>query len=355
VKTLLGDVTGINAINELSKKCDIAFTSSESDLMLLKMYNVNKDVNLLSVDSLVKFLEPLCVEEQKAPLEPLPKEEDYEDDFEDKFESESEIKEKKEEEFVDVSEDQIIEIAQKAFHTLAQVMIQKKTTARKLFNGKIKKLKINGEETEVVSSNEFTNTIHNLGIKDFRPLEYACLVKILATDEDEKYVKLSDLILILADYNIKEEQDVTKDSPSKTKKGGLDFDKLDQFSMILLLALTEYLIKSNTPLYDLFGDAIYKLPVKTKAKVKNIEVIDSSSFFEVLAKIGIQIEENEHEELKKFLSLNVNHYPDKISIKKLKDSIEQFAFNEKLIKKAHEYYDALLEEEGNPTILESAE
>eukprot|EP00826_Nyctotherus_ovalis_P019826 TRINITY_DN16161_c0_g1_i1.p1 TRINITY_DN16161_c0_g1~~TRINITY_DN16161_c0_g1_i1.p1 ORF type:complete len:266 (-),score=87.80 TRINITY_DN16161_c0_g1_i1:156-953(-) len=263
------------------------------------------------------------------------------------------IRDRQRDECLNVTEDQIIEIAQKAFYTLAQAMIQRKTTARELFSNKIRMLKVDGEELEVVPSKDFTDIIHSLGIPDLQPVEYACLVRILATDEDEKFIKLSDLVLILADYNIKDNQDASPEK-AKAKKTGLDFSKLDQFSMILLLALTEYLIKSDTPLYDLFGSAIYKLPVKTKTKVKNIEVIDSANFFKILADIGIQIEENEHEELKKFLSLNVNHYPNKVSVKKLKDSIEQFAFNEDLIKKAHEYYEALMED-GNGTIVESAE
>lgn len=366
--------------------------------MLLVMYKANRDVSSMGTGPLISYLEALCrakespekaeskrsendeakqvagysesikkSDRQKAASpKPLPEEsneskedgnyeDDFEDKYDDKFESEAESEEKTQPqqrgEYLNVSEDQIVEIAQKAFYTLAQAMIEKKTTARELLGNKIMRARVEGEEMEVVPSQDFTDAIHSLGVHNLQPLEYACLVKILATDETEKFVKISDLVLILADYNIRDEQD---NAPGKAKKTGLDFSKLDQFSMILLLALTEYLIKSDTPLYDLFGSAIYKLPVKTKTKVKNIEVMDSANFFQVLATIGIEIEENEHEELKKFLSLNANHYPDKISVKKLKDSIEQFAFNEELIRKAHECYEALMEE-GNGTIVESAE
>ena len=78
---------------------------------------------------------------------------------------------------------------------------------------------------------------------------------------------------------------------------------------------------------------------------RNVEVIESKDFFDVLTNIGIQIGEGDNEELKKALSFSDSQLQDKFSVKKIKNSIEQFAFNEELRKKAHQYYDALIDEE----------
>ena len=108
---------------------------------------------------------------------------------------------------------------------------------------KIKNKVRNGKNMEVVSTEQFIKAINSLGVKQFSSLEYSCLVKVLCTDESEKFIKLTDFTQILEDYGIQEHAKIKKDKSKKT----LDFSKLDQLSMILLLALTEYLVKSNTP------------------------------------------------------------------------------------------------------------
>ena len=328
------------------------------------------------------------VEEKTAPARESPPKmakggEDYEDNYEENFEKEEEPRkveakeeevpiapieaeapvsepvEKKEgedeydEDFADINEDQMLEIAQKCFFVIADTMLQKKTTAKKLYTEAIQKQKLNGEEVEVISAEDFIKGVQMLGIEEFKAIEYACLIKVLAANEEEKYVKLSDLILILEDYGVRDvaEKAAASSPPKEGKKEQkkeqkeehqqLNLEELDQLSMVLMLALTEYLIKSNIPLYDLFGEAIYQQVVKTKTKQKNVEIINSNDFFDVLHKIGIQTEESEHDNLKKFLCLGT-HYGDKLSIKKLKKIIEEFAFNEELRKYAHQCYEALI-------------
>ena len=285
-------------------------------------------------------------------------EENYEDDleFEDDFESEdSESKNQGEEdpesknEFENMTQEKMIEIAQKTFFNLANSMIQTKTTARKLYANNIKKQTVNGQEVEVISSEDFINGMNALGLKELQSIEYACLIKVLAVNDSGDFIKLEDLVLILEDYGIKEDKEnAPKTSIQKEEVGkgkGPDFYNLDKYSMILLLALTEYLIKSNTPLYDLFGDKIHQESIKVKSKQRKVELISSKDFFEVLASIGIQIDEGENEDLKAVLSFSNKQFPNQLSVKKIKSAIEQFAFSDELRKKAHEYYESLVDEQ----------
>ncbi len=277
----------------------------------------------------------------------------------------------------------MIEIAQRCFSAIAERMLQKGINAHSLYKGSIKRQKVGADQAEVLSAEDFISGVRSLGIEELRAVEYACLIKVLSVNEEEKFIKLADLVLILDDYGIKdedvegaeaqpepesepqtqqqpadEEEEQPKPKPKQKQKTGstakgeekkapqtMDMSKLDEISMVLLLALTEYLIKANIPLYDLFGDTIYQQLVKTRTKQKNVEVINSRDFFEVLHRIGIQTEESEHENLKDFLCLDT-HHKEKLSIKKLKKAIEEFAFNEELRKRAHQCYEALMAEEG---------
>jgi len=429
-------------LQDFGKMLNTEFTKKEIDFMISKMFYETRDIEKMAYNPIISLLESIgCTEikpvekqQDKLPdpiknqekIEEIPKEEksfeekfeentdkieekqekiqkepenQHEEKYDDNFDEpepekakpeKKEIKSEKQEEdlggseeYADLPEDQMIEIAQKCFFILADTMLQKKMTARKMYTSGIQKTMVNNEETEVIAAEEFIRGIRDLGLKEeFTAIEYACLIKVLAAGEDEKTIKLADLILILEDYGVHEsgtgekpaeeargsvddpaheevqepiennEKQEKEEKGTEEKKGKpLNYSELDELSMVLMLALTEYLIKSNTPLYDLFGENIYQQPVKTKTKQKNIELIDSQNFFSVLGQIGIQTEEGEHENLKKFLSLDPEKHPGKISIKKLKTAIEEFAFNEELRKKAHECYEALVGDDaegGNP-------
>eukprot|EP00826_Nyctotherus_ovalis_P032362 TRINITY_DN26084_c0_g1_i1.p1 TRINITY_DN26084_c0_g1~~TRINITY_DN26084_c0_g1_i1.p1 ORF type:complete len:168 (+),score=64.61 TRINITY_DN26084_c0_g1_i1:205-708(+) len=165
---------------------------------------------------------------------------------------------------------------------------------------------------------------------------------------------------ILDDYGIKEQSEIQEETRAAQGKPK-DLLNLDKFSMILLLALTEYLLKSNTPLYDLFGEKIKRESITIKSKERKVELIESKDFFEVLGSIGIQLEDDENEDLKRALSFNHKQFANKISVKKLKNAIEQFAFNDELRRRAQECYEAfveeeeMLEKEGHDTIKEQPE
>lgn len=59
-------------------------------------------------------------------------------------------------------------------------------------------------------------------MEDFEPLEYACLIKVLAINDEGKVIRIADLELILKDYGIEEGEESSSGTEEKkpSKKGG---------------------------------------------------------------------------------------------------------------------------------------
>lgn len=340
---------------DLPTKLDIQLSTEELDYCVLMMYNESKNVEELPYECLIKLAsksgqnesEPQEAEEIKkeglAPEQeqkPVSEEEKYE---EEKFEEENNNKMKskskaesnkneKEEECIDITEDQMIEIAQKCFHNIAEKIKEKNITINELYKDVIKTKKIEGEQVQVLAPTDFIKGLQQLGIGKLQTIEEACLIQVLSISEDLNLIKVEDINQILEDYNGKGneiQENREEDYLGKIKE-------LDKVSMVLMLAFTEYIIKANVPLYELFGDAIFKQSEDSE------DIISSDVFFKTLHDLGIKTEETEHDNLKTFLCLNNNEH-DKLSVNKLKDLIEQFAVNENLRAYAHECYKELLE------------
>ena len=102
-----------------------------------------------------------------------------------------------------------------------------------------------------------------------------------------EFIRVNDLSQILEDYGIVDEESEEEQTEGKGSGQFLNFEELDNISMVLMLALTEYLIQAKVPLYQLLGNAIYKQGVKTKSRQKSVDLINSKDFFAVLEKIGV--------------------------------------------------------------------
>ncbi len=394
------------ALGEVAKSFDVDLTADEAIYSVYVMYQKSRDIDQLEYNTWIELLKPLCPEDvgkaeaeyQKEEFEeqkPDPQQNKAEEDYDANFEPDQEAaevpepeqdkpqtaeeEEKKESaeaegadyqekpgdkaEYVDINEDQMIEIAQNCFRAIAEQMLERKLTIRTLYGSSIYKEQVNGDATELLSSEDFLQGLKQLGMEDLEEVEQQCLVKVLAISDDDRAIRVGDLLQILEDYGVHEnsgplaapendtaappegEQPPPQQEPEQKAPAGLDFAGLDKVSMVLMLALTEYLIKENVPLYDLLGDAVYKQAVRTKTKEKNVDVINSKDFFEVLHKMGIKTEDSEHENLRNFLALSAGHR-DKIHVKKLKRAIEQFAVNEQLRAQAHDCYMELVGNDG---------
>eukprot|EP00826_Nyctotherus_ovalis_P007521 TRINITY_DN11898_c0_g1_i2.p1 TRINITY_DN11898_c0_g1~~TRINITY_DN11898_c0_g1_i2.p1 ORF type:complete len:129 (+),score=46.38 TRINITY_DN11898_c0_g1_i2:69-455(+) len=104
----------------------------------------------------------------------------------------------------------------------------------------------------------------------------------------------------------------------------------DKISVILMLAFAEYVIKTKIGMKELFKE--------------EGNAVKSSAFFDVLRGIGINIEENEHPNLKQFLCYSDMNL-DLFSLSKLEAIVKQFETNEELREFAHKCYEELMNEE----------
>jgi len=243
------------------------------------------------------------------------------------------------EEYIDMDEEKMIEIAQKCFTKIAEKVKSKKLTLEKIYGEKIFTQEIEGEEATLLSPEDFIEGLRKIDITDLETIEYACLIKVLAVNDEEKLIKFDDLVQILFDYGVNPGPEVEKIQKEKNKD--LNFESLDNISMIIMLALTEYLIKSKISIQDFLGEKIFKASPGGNSD-KKLDLINSKDFFAKLEEIGVKIEDEEHENLKIFLSAD-KEKRGKISILKLKKTVEEFALNETLREKARKYYEEMAE------------
>ncbi len=262
--------------------------------------------------------------------------------------AEAEAEEKKEEEPFDagvlegLNEEQVIETTQKCFLRIANRMFKQKLAVSALYHDVAFSKAIDGENAELITPADFLNGLVKLGLNDLNDVEKACLVKVLAINDEETLIKLKDLMQILADFGIKEKE--SEEPGENGAEEDMNFEELDKVSMVLMLALTEYIMKAKVPLYELFGEAIYQQEVQMDSDHMVVDLINSGDFFSVLGKIGINSEEKEHDNLKAFLCIDPE-YTDKLVVRKVKKAIEEFATNEELRTYAQQCYQELVEEE----------
>eukprot|EP00826_Nyctotherus_ovalis_P027436 TRINITY_DN2144_c0_g1_i6.p1 TRINITY_DN2144_c0_g1~~TRINITY_DN2144_c0_g1_i6.p1 ORF type:complete len:332 (+),score=92.46 TRINITY_DN2144_c0_g1_i6:107-1102(+) len=247
---------------------------------------------------------------------------------------------------LELTEEQIIEITGNCFQNIAQYMRRANLTIDSLFKSLFKKEVIENEEFEVITVENFFNIVDSMPIQKLTNDQKQCLIQVLTMNDNEDFIEINDLFQVFENYGITDKTSANKQpkqdkaeetkanaSPKRTLK---QFEELDKVSMVLMLALAEYLIKADISMCDLFDSYIY-----TRAAEEG-EVLHSGDFFKVLCEIGIKTDEDEHENLKSFLVLPSS---DSLSVDKLTDALTQFATNKDLRAVAHEYYMEMINED----------
>lgn len=371
-------------IEEVAKQLKIQLTIAEKDYFSLVMYRGTKDIKRLEYSKILAEFNSEQEGEQEGKQEEAAgkneKESDgeeqksekndqnYEDNFEEEKEPESQLKpepkeeeklepkkvEEEEEEKIqpkeekqteqeaagedlDFNDDKMIEIAQECFLKLYTKLTEHNTTIQKHFKDSIVTKTFEGEEQQVIPAEDFIKGIKSLGLNDLKQIEYTCLIGVLAISEQEKFIKVNDVAQILDDFKVADNTEEVSKPEAKKSHSSLKFEELDEISMVLMLALTEYIVKAQIPLTKLFENKIFKQTLQRNNKQKVVEMIKATDFFEALEGIGIKTEEKDHENLNKFLCIS-SHHQDKISLAKLKEAVEAFAFNEELREIAHKCY-----------------
>lgn len=344
-------------VRRLNKENGMGLTSEEEDYLALMMYRVSNDAKRLPAKIMYKELQDALsavapaadsavgnakedagaeAEEGESPTSTVLRETTEPPQESAKPVGPNSKVDNKDRE--DVDEEKMIEIAQKCFMQIADQINKKGLTLAVLYEGKVFEQEIDGEEVSLLTPEDFVDGLRRVGVEGLQTIEYACLIKVLAVNDEEKYIRFSDLEQILQDYGV--DADVGETAQGAGNKRRLNFEGLDNISMIIMLALTEYLIKEKISLYEMFGPKIYKQVVQTKTTKRTVELISSKDFFEMLQQVGVKIEEGEHENLKDFLCIDAG-YRDKFAVNKLKKTVEEFAFNDELRARAQKYYQEL--------------
>ena len=230
----------------------------------------------------------------------------------------------------DSEEEKLLQMAKEIFDLISKIFIDKQINVYKYFEKDITK----NEGIEVIETNKFLEGLKNSGLKELSEQEIICIIKVLAADEEAKYIKISDFEQILSDYKL-------NDSKSNELQG-LDFNELDNVSLVILLALTEYLLQGKIHLYNLFEGFIKEIKDE---EGNSYEVISSLDFFKILEKIGIKMEEKEYQNLRDFLSISTENN-EFLAISSIKLSIEELASNTELNEKARKFYEEIQGELG---------
>eukprot|EP00826_Nyctotherus_ovalis_P032971 TRINITY_DN26583_c0_g2_i1.p1 TRINITY_DN26583_c0_g2~~TRINITY_DN26583_c0_g2_i1.p1 ORF type:complete len:167 (+),score=50.68 TRINITY_DN26583_c0_g2_i1:60-560(+) len=155
----------------------------------------------------------------------------------------------------------------------------------------IRDRRLGAETMEVIPTQDFVRAVESLGIPSLDKVKCACLVKVLAVDESQRLVKAEDLVGIMANFAIGENLE------ENSKGAFLIMQNMNSVSMILMFALTEYIVKNNVSFNVLFGKIIRKEVIKGKP----VEYMQAKEFFSVLAKIGLEADEADYENLKSCL------------------------------------------------------
>eukprot|EP00826_Nyctotherus_ovalis_P007119 TRINITY_DN11755_c0_g3_i1.p1 TRINITY_DN11755_c0_g3~~TRINITY_DN11755_c0_g3_i1.p1 ORF type:complete len:475 (-),score=159.09 TRINITY_DN11755_c0_g3_i1:78-1502(-) len=322
-----------SALNKICDELEIRLSREEENYVLATMFAREKNLWKLKCEDLLKDLSESLDDSAEVDLNPernesdLPKERELMNG-----EAKEEDTGKPGEE---ISEGQMLTTLQKVFSEIASKIAAQGTSLLSLFADQIHKKTIGTEDIEFVSYADFMRGMERIGVGKLSALEERCLEKALAVEGEERSFQIGELAQILEEYVSTEH--------NEAETHDFDIDDLDKVSMVLLLALAEYLSNDSVQLTELLKDHIYRQPVQFEDNEFELEIIDSKDFFDVLYKIGIETNETEHDNLKTFFAIDEN-YTDKFSLDKLKSVMKEFTSNEKLRLKAKECYKELIDE-----------
>ena len=343
-----GNLT-LESVEKICKKLNLNLNQNEMDYIILTMYKSSKNIKKLNYEKLLEHLGELVkkvmsgnIDSNSEPDFPGIKNEEKSspEDFKDLGSSDTKKQNASDEK--NLAEEEILQMMQKCLSKVAEAMTNKGLTVDSLFKNDIYKKKIDGEQVNLISPENFMKAVKNLGVPAFSSIEATYLKKMLSASDNEEGFKVNDLAQILEEYAGTDSNPDMKD---------VKLDDLDKVSLVLLLALSEYLSKEKCSINDVFGESIYKQPIQIDDEELDIEIINSGDFFKKINDIGIETEESQHDNLKAFLCIDAE-YSDMFSIDKLKTVLEQFKTNKELRDKARKYYQELvdedqLQEEGN--------
>lgn len=223
------------------------------------------------------------------------------------------------------TEEQVIQTFQNCYHKIKEQLELKQVSIADLFDKDTFHKEVDGVEQTVLRTSDFFKILKERLSLEFDEVERVCLTKIMSAGDESDIIKY-EMVQQIA-----------------SEEAELDFKELDNISLVMLFALSEFMKSHNNSVEEVFADYIYQQDVEIDNEQATVDLINSEDFFKVLEKVGIMVEESEHNSLNAFLCIDPE-FPDKFLVNKLKQALEEFKLNEELRAKVFKYYQEMVEE-----------
>lgn len=159
-----------------------------------------------------------------------------------------------------------------------------------MYKNDIKTIDVGGDDIDVIPVNVFLASLKKLEINNFSDMDIKCLLKVFTTSDLPEKIKIENLKSLLSNFGVNEyEQPIENqtnfdgmtdtDDPRRKKRKNLNYDLLTKESLNVLAVFTDFLLDTDTSVYEFFDGMIYNQVVRTKNKQSTVEIMASNEFF----------------------------------------------------------------------------
>ena len=106
---------------------------------------------------------------------------------------------------------------------------------------------------EVVAEDIFFQKLESIGLTDLDDTQKQSLIKVLSKPNITGKVLVRDLTIILENFGIKDQED----TETKREKKKYNYDDLQPKTIRFLCMFTDYLLETDTSVYEYFDGLIY--------------------------------------------------------------------------------------------------
>ena len=218
------------------------------------------------------------------------------------------------------------------FSQIAEAFRKKDLTAYDLFKSDYKTIIVEGNDIDIVDNNIFFSKLKNIGVNigDQKIINF--IKNNIGFNQFQKAesIELHEFVRILSKYNINDKE--AKQREIKLRNQKINFNEIDQYSLIVLYLLSQFLNKSTKSLYDIF---INKIEI-IHEEGQNYEVLKSSDFLQIINESIIKTKEMKFDNLISFLVYKKGKF-DLLSVRKIQKIIRELNNNEEIKECAFHY------------------
>ena len=169
-------------------------------------------------------------------------------------------------------------------------MLKRNYTVSSLFNDDIKYIKYQKEDLQVLATANYAKSLKKLEIDNFSTEDMQWILGVVEKPEIPGYIIIPAYKELLENFGLKDYENMqdtsrddgvteTDDPRQKKNKKGLNYDDLTKESLNILTLFTDYLLDTDTSVYEFFEDEIYNQLVRTKNKQITTEIVPAVEFF----------------------------------------------------------------------------